>query len=94
MPSDLHSGSTLDDRHARRSVRTVAWRPPSEPGRKLKDCEKFALKIILRGKNDKHLATIFKEKDIMLALDSPWHTKLVNTCVHWLFEAPARAAPA
>lgn len=38
--------------------------------------EKFALKMIMRRKNIK---SNLNEKDIMLAMDSEWHTKLINT---------------
>lgn len=38
--------------------------------------EKFALKMIMRRKNIK---SNLNEKNIMLAMDSEWHTKLINT---------------
>jgi hypothetical protein len=43
---------------------------------RVNDSEKFALKMILRRKNIK---MNLNEKDIMLSLDSEWHTKLINT---------------
>jgi serine/threonine protein kinase len=78
---DLISDSLLDDRHPTRRVKCVAWRPRTQGGRlHPAKAEKFALKIILRGKTDTHSRRVFNEKDVMLALgESPWHTRLVNT---------------
>lgn len=76
--TDLTADGDLDDRHDHRSVKSVVWKPPGRLA-----CEKdehFALKIILRKKNDQNARKVLNEKDIMLILaPSSWHTKLVNT---------------
>jgi len=42
--------------------------------------EKFALKVIMRGKGDVHCRDFLSEKAVMLALSgSDWHAQLVNT---------------
>lgn len=75
-PAHLVSEDMLDERHASRQVKCVKWRPNF----KHQDVNmKFALKINIRGKSDKHSWRLFNEKDVMRSLDSPWHTRLVNT---------------
>ena len=82
---------TLNKRHARRRVKCVTWTPgprvaivPTSVSdknygtEKVDDLETFALKIALRGPNDKHCKRILVEKDAMLMLaPSPWHATLV-----------------
>lgn len=75
--SELKTETVLDDRHSKRGVKCVVWKPRNGPT--VKKVENFALKIIIRGERDVHSKRVFNEKDIMLALDSPWHTKLINT---------------
>lgn len=80
----LKSGSMLDKRHTSRSVRCVIWKPkksksPNGNATQEKEeevGEKFAMKMIMRTTKLKH---VFNEKDIMLSLDSRWHTKLFKT---------------
>jgi len=80
----LKSGPILDKRHASRSVRCVIWKKKKksiqeeEEGEEVDvQEEKFAMKMIMRTTNLKH---VFNEKEIMLVLnDSPWHTKLIKT---------------
>jgi len=60
--------TVLDDRHSKRCVRCVSWKK-----------EKFALKISARGSKNARALSTQNEKDIMVALDSDWHTKLINT---------------
>eukprot|EP00615_Pteridomonas_danica_P004403 CAMPEP_0114361462 /NCGR_PEP_ID=MMETSP0101-20121206/24762_1 /TAXON_ID=38822 ORGANISM="Pteridomonas danica, Strain PT" /NCGR_SAMPLE_ID=MMETSP0101 /ASSEMBLY_ACC=CAM_ASM_000211 /LENGTH=455 /DNA_ID=CAMNT_0001506471 /DNA_START=736 /DNA_END=2103 /DNA_ORIENTATION=- len=87
-PSELIAEDMLDERHSRRQVKCVVWKPEQ----KHKDSgTKYALKISIRGKSDVHSWRLFSEKDIMRSLDSPWHTKLVNTfktdnCLYMLME--------
>lgn len=77
MTSHLRVQGILDDRHTQRQVRCVCWRPPG--GASEGQVSKFAFKVVNRDAKDAKLEECLNEKDIMLALDSPWHTKLVNT---------------
>lgn len=43
-----------------------------------KEGEKFALKTILR-RTRRDIKTHLTEKEVMLAMDSQWHTKLINS---------------
>jgi hypothetical protein len=89
--SDLVADVTLDERHERRRVKCVTWQPRPKYATatrannhhhgsrdERRAAETFALKIAMRGPQDKHCKRLFTEKDAMLALaPSPWHATLV-----------------